>query len=195
MTTKKLQERDILSASQCIFYPVNTPQLPYDIYMDAVTHGIAENWEFHQLVAKLAKQQHGRTLILVERLAHGDTLASMLPGALWVQGKDDLKTRKFVVGELQKSKKDIIAIATQGIFNAGINVYVHNLVNAAGGQADHQIIQRMGRGLRTADDKEILHYYDFIFKINDYLLEHSKKRVKILKQEGHEVIVKDTIDF
>ena len=73
------------------------------------------------------------------------------------------------------------------IFNTGINVYVHNLINAAGGQADHQIIQRMGRGLRTAKDKEILKYYDFIFKINKYLQQHSEKRIKILKKEGHEV--------
>ena len=195
LTTKKLQDRNILSASQCIFYPINTPQLPYDIYIDAVTHGIAENFEFHQLVTRLVKGLKGRTLILVERLAHGDTLANMIPGSLWVQGKDNLQTRKYIIGELQKSKKNLIAIATHGIFNAGINVYCHNLLNAAGGQADHQIIQRMGRGLRTADDKEILHYYDFIFKINDYLLEHSKKRVKILTQEGHEVIVKDEIDF
>ena len=195
LTTKKLQERNILSASQCTFYPILTPQLPYDIYLDAVTHGISENWEFHQLVTRLAKQQKGRTLILVERLAHGDTLAGMIPGSLWVQGKDNLQTRKYIIGELQKSKKDITAIATHGIFNAGINVFLHSLINAAGGQADHQIIQRMGRGLRTADDKEILHYYDFIFKINDYLLEHSKKRIKILKQEGHEVIIKDEIDF
>jgi superfamily II DNA or RNA helicase len=119
----------------------------------------------------------------------------MIPGALWVRGEDNLETRKHVIGELQKSKKDVIAIATQGIFNAGINVFVRNLINAAGGQADHQIIQRMGRGLRVAEDKDMLYYYDFIFKINDYLLTHSKKRIKILKQEGHEVIVKDKIDF
>ena len=195
LTTKSLQDRDILSKSIATFYPIVEPQLPYDIYIDAVTHGIAENWEFHKLVTRLAQAQHGRTLILVERLSHGDALANLLPGALWVQGKDNLNTRKYVIGELQKSKKKMIAIATQGIFNAGINVFVHSLINAAGGQADHQIVQRMGRGLRTADDKEILRYYDFVFKINDYLYEHSKKRIKILTQEGHEVVIKKEIDF
>ena len=67
--------------------------------------------------------------------------------------------------------------------------FCHNLINAAGGQADHMIIQRMGRGLRTADDKDILKYFDFLFKTNKYLEKHSEKRIKILKKEGHEVTV------
>jgi hypothetical protein len=71
----------------------------------------------------------------------------------------------------------------------------HNVINAAGGQADHHIIQRVGRGLRTASDKEILNYYDFVFENNDYLLQHSKKRIKILQKEGHEISVKREVDF
>ena len=73
----------------------------------------------------------------------------------------------------------------------GFYVFLHNLINAAGGQADHLIILRMGRGLRTADDKEVLNYYDFVFEINDYLESHSKKRIKILKQQGHTIEIKD----
>ena len=181
LTTKELQERKILSSSKCTFYEVNEPQIPHDIYLDAVTRGIAENHHFHKMVVKLADKLKGRTLILVDRIAHGDVLNKMIKDSIWVQGKDNIKTRKEVVKILQKSKGDVIAISTQQIFNTGINVYVHNLINAAGGQADHQIIQRMGRGLRTAKDKEILKYYDFIFKINKYLQQHSDKRIKILK--------------
>ena len=62
-----------------------------------------------------------------------------------------------------------------------------NLINAAGGQADHQIIQRLGRGLRIASDKKHLMYYDFIFELNEYLEKHSHKRIKVLKKEGHVV--------
>src|SRR5581483_8689668 len=108
-------------------------------------------------------------------------------GSLWVQGKDNATTRKSVIKQLQKSDKDIVAIATQQIFNTGINVFIHNLINAAGGQADHLIVQRMGRGLRKAEDKAGLNYYDFVFDINDYLLDHSKKRIRILQEQGHEV--------
>ena len=150
-----------------------------------------KNWHFHEFVVNLTKKLEGRTLILVDRIAHGDALASLIPGALWVQGKDDLETRKYVIDKLKTSKERVVSIATQQIFNAGINVMVHNVINAAGGQADHHIIQRVGRGLRTAGDKDILNYYDFIFYNNDYLLEHSKKRIKILKKEGHEIVIID----
>lgn len=195
LTTKTLQDREIISKSHCTFYPITYPEIPYDIYRDAVTNGISNNIDFHNIVVRLTKKLKGRTLILVERIEHGDMLSSLIPGSLWVRGEDNIETREDVITKLQESKDDLIAIATQGIFNAGINVFVHNLINAAGGQAEHQIIQRMGRGLRTAKDKDILNYYDFIFKINDYLLTHSNKRIKILKKEGHEVVIKEEIDF
>jgi superfamily II DNA or RNA helicase len=190
LTTAELQNRGILSSSECIFYPIREPQLPYDIYIDAVTRGIAESHHFHKVVSTLAKRQTGRTLILVDRVAHGDALHNLLPNSFWIQGKDDTETRKTVIKELQRSE-NCIAIATQQILNTGVNVFVHNLINAAGGQADHQIIQRMGRGLRTAKDKEGLKYYDFLFEINNYLEKHSKKRIKILKEQGHQVSIQE----
>lgn len=193
LTTSELQNRGILSSSNCIFYTINEPSIPYDIYIDAVTRGIAESFYFHKVVTRLAKLQKGRTLILVDRIAHGDALHNLLPGSLWVRGQDNLETRKQVIKKLQQDEH-CVAIATQQIFNTGINCFVHNLINAAGGQADHQIIQRMGRGLRTAKDKETLNYFDFLFKINDYLQDHSEKRIKILKEEGHNVEIKE-IDF
>jgi len=45
----------------------------------------------------------GRTLILVERISHGDSLQKLIPDALWVAGRDDLETRKDVIEKLQKS--------------------------------------------------------------------------------------------
>jgi superfamily II DNA or RNA helicase len=144
---------------------------------------------------KLVSTLKGRTLILVERLAHGDALNKLIPGSLWVQGKDNDETRDLVIKHLQESTGKVVAIATQQIFSAAINVFIHNFINAAGGKAEHDIIQRMGRGLRTANDKEILTYYDFIFRTNNYLEEHSRKRVRILKDEGHEIILMDKLDF
>ena len=174
---------------------MSEPRIPHDIYIDAVTRGIAQNQMLNDMVTKIARKCSGRTLILVDRIAHGDKLSELIPNSLWVQGSDNSETRNKVILELQKSKKSVVAIATQQIFNTGINVYCHNLINAAGGQADHQIIQRMGRGLRTAKDKDGLSYYDFTFDINPYLLEHSNKRISILRKEGHEVDVREAFDL
>lgn len=191
LTTKQLQDEGTLSKSKCTFFFVNEPYRPHAVYMDAVTECIAENHIFHTMVRDLVKTLKGRTLILVERLSHGDALSEMIPGSLWVRGQDDIDTRKNVIEKL-KYADNAIAIATTGIFNTGINVYLNNLVNAAAGKADHQIIQRMGRGLRTASDKEILNYYDFIFNNNPYLYKHSMHRVHVLEKEGHSVETKES---
>jgi len=191
LTTKELMERDILSSADCTFYRITEPQLPHEVYLDAVTKGIAENNHFHKIVAKLVRKLEGRTLIIVERLEHGERLRELISGALWVRGEDDIETRKDVIDRLKNESEDLVAIATSGIFNTGINVFCHNLINAAGGQADHQIIQRFGRGLRLAKDKQHLQYYDFILEINDYLEKHSWKRVKILEKEGHNINIMD----
>ena len=191
LTTQELQNRKILSKSKCIFYEIDSPKdIKFDIYLDAVTRGIAENHEFHKIVKKLVGSLGGRTLILVDRIAHGDMLKSMMPDSIWVQGKDNIKTRKEAIEILKKSKEDVVVLATQQIFNTGVSFFCHNLINAAGGQADHMIVQRMGRGLRTSSDKDILKYFDFLFKTNKYLEKHSEKRIKILKKEGHDIEIR-----
>jgi superfamily II DNA or RNA helicase len=79
------------------------------------------------------------------------------------------------------------------LITAGINVKIHDLINAAGGEGAHNIIQLIGRGLRTADDKDKLRYHDFLFLINDYLREHSEWRIEVLRKEGHSVTIHDSI--
>lgn len=195
LNTKVLQERGFVSSCDCTFYRIGEPDLgPYVLYQDAVTQGIAENAYFHDVVSRLAKKRSGRTLIIVERIAHGDHLLDRIPNAVWVRGQDNMKTRKEVIRRLKHEKGDIVAIATAGIFNTGINCFVHNLINAAGGKADHTIVQRLGRGLRLAEDKDNLLYTDFLFTNNQYLEKHSDHRVKVIEGEGHTVTVKD-IDF
>jgi superfamily II DNA or RNA helicase len=195
LSTKDLQARNILASAECTFYPVHEPQIPYHVYIDAVTDGIAHNMVLHEMTCRLVKKLEGRTLIIVERIPHGDLLHDMIPNSLWVRGQDTIETRKMVIRRLKEDTGNIVAIATSGIFNTGINVFCHNLINCAGGQAEHQIIQRFGRGLRVAGDKSHLKYYDWYFTINDYLEKHSKKRMDILTNEGHKVEVKEQFDL
>jgi superfamily II DNA or RNA helicase len=194
LTTKELQEREVLSSSKCIFYPIDEPELPYETYQDAVTLGIAESLHFNKTVSRLAKKLKGRTLIIVERVAQGDMLNTLIPGSHWVYGKDTNEARNEVIGHLQRSE-NCVCIVQQRLISAGINIFIHNLICAMGGKADHDIVQRMGRGLRKANDKDVLTYYDFIFNINDYLYSHSLHRINVLRNEGHTIIERDYIDF
>lgn len=194
LTTKDLQSRNILSGSRCFFYPMDKPTLTYEPFQDAIKLGIEQNFYFHEIVKRLARSCAGRTLIIVERIEQGEYLSQLMPEASWIQGKNSLKEREPVINALKKGEKHI-AIIMRPIITAGINIRIHDLINAAGGQAAHNLIQQMGRGLRTADDKEILRYHDFLFTNNDYLNRHSLWRIEVLRNEGHEVIVKDSLGF
>jgi superfamily II DNA or RNA helicase len=56
-------------------------------------------------------------------------------------------------------------------------------------------LQRIGRGLRTQEGKEILYVHDFIDDGNKYLIEHSNARYDIYKNEGFECeLVKDVVN-
>jgi len=194
ITTNQLQQRNILSKSEAHFYHVDQPELIHEPYLDAVTMGIAENVYFLDMVKRLTMSLKGRNLILVDRIAQGDILQQMIPNSHWISGPTQLDERGEIFQKL-KYDENVTAIVMQQIVSAGINVFIHNLINAAGGKAIHSIIQRMGRGLRRAEDKEGLKYYDFIFDINDYLHKHSCQRIETLEKEGHKVIRHENFDF
>lgn len=186
LTTKELQDRKILSGSDCIFYRFTEPNLVHETYQDAVALGIEQNFTFHNFVTKLSRSLDGRILVIVERLEQGEYLKQLMPEAHWVHGNVKLTDREPVIDALKKNE-NAIAIVMRQIITAGINVKIHHLINAAGGKAAHNLIQQMGRGLRTADDKDILHYHDFQFMMNKYLYEHSNWRMEVLEKEGHSV--------
>ena len=191
LTTAELQDREILSGSKCTFFKINEPQRQYDIYQDAVTYGIAQNHVLNEIVIKLANRIKGRTLLVVDRIEHGERLLRMIPGSFWLHGNQTKAIRQQTVEELKYHEGDFVGIGMDQIVNKGVNVFIHNLINCAGGKAEHLVIQRMGRGLRTADDKEGLNYYDFLFTINPYLDKHSRERKRVLESEGHDVRVLD----
>jgi superfamily II DNA or RNA helicase len=194
LTTKDLQERGILAASDCFFYPVNKPDLAYEPYQDAIKLGIEQNFHFHDIVKRLSMKCPGRTLIVVERIEQGKYLEQLIPGSTFIQGSTALKDREPVINAM-KVGETCVAIVMRQIITAGINVRIHDLINASGGEAAHNIIQLMGRGLRPANDKELLRYHDFHFLMNDYLRSHSEWRMEVLKREGHKVTIKESINF
>jgi superfamily II DNA or RNA helicase len=194
LTTKECQEAGHLSGSNATFYPIDHPDLPYETYQDAIKLGIEENIHFHQIIQRLEKRCKGRKLILVERIQQGKYLKQLMPHAHWLSGKVPLKDRRPVM-EMLREDEECTCIAMRHIITAGINVKIHHLINAAGGNAAHSLIQQMGRGLRTAKDKDILQYHDFVYLMNDYLRKHSEWRMEVLENEGHKVTLKEELGF
>lgn len=202
ISTADLTQRQVLCRAVCRFYhlPRRGMQLWDADYFDAYSKGCVENDDLNHLIVSLVQKLEGRILILVTRLAHGDRLASLLRSSsssdggegsecLWISGNDPIDQREVTLQKLRSSNKKRCVAILSSIGSTGIDVHIHHLINAAGGTSPHLTIQSIGRGLRTAHDKEGLTYYDFINHSNYYLESHSKSRMETLSREGHEITV------
>lgn len=165
---------------------MDKPDLRYETFQEAVRLGIEQNFHLHEMVRRIAGSCPGRTLVVVERIEQGEYLKGLIPGASFLRGSTKLRDRKPAIDALLTGGRSV-AIVMRHIITAGIDLKIHDLINAAGGDGAHNTVQLIGRGLRTADDKTKLRYHDFRFTNNDYLEEHSDWRMEVLGNEGHSV--------
>eukprot|EP01119_Soliformovum_irregulare_P004820 TRINITY_DN1594_c0_g1_i1.p2 TRINITY_DN1594_c0_g1~~TRINITY_DN1594_c0_g1_i1.p2 ORF type:complete len:277 (-),score=61.98 TRINITY_DN1594_c0_g1_i1:1327-2157(-) len=195
--TAQLMARDILAESVTHFYPVHHPALDEKL---ATCTNYAEFEEIGleamaRAAAKLTQQiQSGRILILVKRLAQGDLLEKLIPGSYWVRGEDSVEKRNEVLRELREGHtNDKVVAIFSPIGFIGMDVFVHHVINATGGKSPTLTIQKLGRGLRKAVDKNLLDYHDFVFPKTSVLGNHSRERVNTVKSEGHPVVMEQPI--
>ncbi|EGG17119.1 hypothetical protein DFA_08101 [Cavenderia fasciculata] len=202
ISTKSLTDINILSKANIHFYPIKYPiakhlNLPKShIYQDMENVFLAENDYLNESIAKLVDDiPTGRIMILVKRLSQGDALAKLIPSAYWVKGDDNVETREYVLHKLKYSTGTKVVAIFSSIGYVGLDVRVHHLINASGGRDPNTTLQKLGRGLRKADDKEFLDYHDFYFdiKVNKHLEAHSSSRINVLKKEGHSLIMEKEI--
>eukprot|EP01132_Coremiostelium_polycephalum_P000458 gene458-579_t len=199
LTTKDLTDRNILSGAHVHFYPINYPSLKKSEkgkYHEMEHIAISDNNYFNLCIAKLVESiPKGRIMILVKRLSHGEQLSKLIPNSYWIKGEDSIETREHVIKQLCTSTDEKVVGIFSSIGNVGLDVKVHHLINASGGKDPNLTIQKLGRGLRKADDKQFLDYHDFYFeKSVDINLEaHSSNRVHILQREGHPIRMEQEI--
>jgi superfamily II DNA or RNA helicase len=138
------------------------------------------------------------TLVLVRELWHGDRIAALLrdeevPHA-FVHGKmltDQVEHQKarFVEGK-------IMALVASPIFGEGVDIPsapgfpgIRALVIADGGQSVANVLQKLGRGLRSkkgVDNR--LEAVDFADLTHKWLSRHSQDRMALYESEGFEVV-------
>ncbi len=152
-------------------------------YQTAYKLCIVENDERNRIISKAAIDANGVVLVLVTRIGHGETLQSMIPGSIFVNGSHSSDIRREILDEMRTGKEGVY-IATQ-IFDEGVDVpAVDNVVIASGGKSHIKLLQRVGRGIRAKDGDNMLHIHDFIDDTNQYLLDHSEARISIYDEEG-----------
>jgi len=115
-----------------------------------------------------------KVLVLVQRVAHGELLASKVAGSLFLSGSVKERDLDFSVHP--------VIIATS-IFDEGIDLpFVDVLVIAAGGKSSVRLVQRVGRVLRLFPGKGNAIICDFVDEAK-YLKAHYLKRRAILGED------------
>ena len=193
-TTSKLIEQKHLSNLLITCLVFNHPkekrtQRTYDNELSFISLDEARN----NFISKLALHEAGNTLVLCRYIAQLDILyENLVPSSrevYKVYGKTPTEDREEVRSLVEKGT-DVIVVASYGVFSTGINIKrLHNIIFASPYKSQIRVLQSIGRGLRTADDKERLKVFDIIDDLSynnkeNYTLKHFGERISIYNEQG-----------
>jgi superfamily II DNA or RNA helicase len=125
-------------------------------------------------------QKKGNVFCLVDGVAFGKKLTKLIPGAIFVHGKDKKKARKEVY-DLFKENDNMVVIATVQVASTGLNIKrIFNLVFVDMGKSFIRVIQTIGRGLRKAPDKDYVLVTDISSDLK-YGKRHVRERMNFYR--------------
>lgn len=190
VTEKELIEKGILAKPYFMFINNARPTgvFPTTNYVSAYEKGIVKNNIRNDEIVKWSKWSTDRNLpvlILVNRTEHGNILKDLIQKqglkCNFIYGKDEDEVRQENLKKLESGEINVL-IGTN-ILDVGVDVpSIGMVILAAGGKAEVQLRQRIGRGLRRKKTgKNITYIIDFQDSFNQHLLKHAKTRQEIIK--------------
>ena len=165
-------------------------QSAYDIAYD---EWLVDNKDFHKLIAGLCKKYQGDgTLALVDRERLGYNLEASIRdvglSANFIFGKTPKRQRNERLREFERREFDVLIGGK--IINRGLDLDggCENLIVATGGKLRSDFIQKVGRAVRH-NSRGRSRIFDFFFRSNKYLYEHSRLRLKAMIAAGYKTTV------
>lgn len=149
----------------------------------------------NSILNKLVNKLNTNTLILVDRIAHGEHLLQYLTEnnlsnkkIYFIQGSVEVEERE-TIRRLMEETHDVICIAISKIFSTGISIKnLHNVIFAAIGKARIKIIQSIGRSLRLHHTKETATIFDIADSNLTYGFKHYVERKKLYESESIPIV-------
>jgi superfamily II DNA or RNA helicase len=144
-------------------------------------------------IKKITEKLTTNTLVLVDRIAHGEFLLDYLSNntnkqIYFVQGSVEVEEREKI-RELMENTQGVICIAISKIFSTGISIKnLHNVIFGLIGKARIKIIQSIGRSLRLHHTKEIATIFDIADVSLPYGLRHYDERKRLYYNEKIPII-------
>jgi superfamily II DNA or RNA helicase len=171
----------------------NTPQFttpsmhnPTAGYEEEITW-LQTNPYRNAIIIKLVNKSDKNTLIMVDRIAHGEELLKILQESTnkqvhFVHGAVEIEEREMI-RKLMEEHDNVACIAISKIFSTGINIKnLHNIIFAAIGKARIKIIQSIGRSLRKHSSKKLATIFDIWDNLR-YGNKHMVERLALYDRE------------
>ena len=139
------------------------------------------------IIIKLVNKSDKNTLIMVDRIAHGEELLRILQKSTnkqvhFVHGAVEIEEREMI-RKLMEEHDNVACIAISKIFSTGINIKnLHNIIFAAIGKARIKIIQSIGRSLRKHTSKKFATIFDIWDNLR-YGNKHMVERLALYDRE------------
>jgi len=143
----------------------------------------------NSILAKLVNKIETNTLVLVDRINHGEVLTEFLKQntnkqIYFIQGSVEVEEREKI-RQLMEETSGIVCVAISKIFSTGISIKnLHNIIFAAIGKARIKIIQSIGRSLRLHHTKEIATIFDIADTSLTYGFKHYEERKRLYETEN-----------
>lgn len=154
------------------------------------------NNEFrNNVIASICKVAKNNTLIMVDRIQHGELLYDKLQKetdrkVFFIHGGVDVDQRE-ALKKIMEENHDVLCLAISKVFSTGISIKnIHNIIFCTPGKAKVKIIQSIGRGLRLHSSKQLLKVFD-IADVFHYSSKHLEKRMQLYDQENLKYEIRD----
>ena len=204
-STKELMEKKTLAKLKikCIVlqYPDSDKKFMKDqSYQDEVDLLVRDERR-NKFIVNLTNHLKGNTLVLFQFVEkHGAVLYDMMKDldrkVFYVHGGTDTETRENI-REITEKEKNAIIVASYGTFSTGINIRnLHNVVFSSPSKSRIRVLQSIGRGLRTTNDKTGATHLDIADDLTwkskqNFTLRHFMERINIYNEEEFDYEIKN----
>jgi len=129
---------------------------------------LTNNSRRNEIITNLALKVKNNTIIMADRIQHGETLEQLLKNkseefnkiVYFIRGSTEMEDRE-AIRKLMDGRDDVVVVAISKIFSTGINIpNLHNIIFASAGKAKIKIMQSIGRALRLHPTKSMANIFD-----------------------------------
>ena len=176
VTTHELQEIGFLADCDVEIVQTNDDHVKFSNYVDEHKFLLSDEARLKFLAQYLKiLSESGNTLVLVDRVEFGKTLEKLIEDSKFIYGVTKNKNRQIEYDSFNEMDNKV-TIATYGIAAEGISIdRIFNLVFIEPGKSFTRTVQTIGRGLRTAQDKQSVRIKDLCSSLK-YSKRHLAKR-------------------